>query len=92
MNEGRYILDFNKLKKECKINGIFLTIDNYIDIPGSMTDALFVVCLSKHSKNWRSLLSKDSDKCPVGAFKSVQEARAFALGLTVSRNKAWQYK
>ncbi len=86
MVNGDDILHFSAVQKELKANGVFLTVDNsHGDTRGS-----FIVCDNKNRTKWRSLISHDNS-CPIGSFDSIQEARAFAIGLSVGKNKTWKY-
>jgi len=85
---GDEILSFRTTQKELKANGIFLTINNSHD----KNRGLFIVCDNKHQTRWRSLLSDTPKKsCPIGVFISIEEARAFAVGMSVANNKIWKY-
>lgn len=84
MNDGNCIVSFNRLTKELRCNDIFITIDEGHD---------FVVCEKKYSKNWRSILNRGKDDtCPIGIFTSLDEARAFAIGLVIGKKKNWKHK
>lgn len=81
---GDDILYFQRMKKELKANDIFLTIN-----PGPGAMGYFIVCENKHTKKWPSLLSED-ESCPIGMFNTLDEVRAFGLGLRVGQNKPWK--
>lgn len=82
--EGNAFLYFEMMKKEFKLNNLFLTIDsrNHVD-KGS-----FIVCENKHKAKWRSI-DKTSDS--IGSFDTLKEAQAFGLGICVGKNKNWKY-
>lgn len=79
------LLRFHTIRRELKVNNIFLTIDS----SNSETKGLLVVCESKHAKKWKSLVSED-ESCPIGLFDDLLEVKAFALGLRIGQNKPWK--
>ncbi|UCG02567.1 MAG: hypothetical protein JSW11_00960 [Candidatus Heimdallarchaeota archaeon] len=79
------ILDFQKNKKAIEKNGCFITV---VSGCGHSLGS-FVVGDVKHKKKWKSMLDKKN--CPIGIFKSLEEATAFVIGFTVAKNKKWKY-
>ena len=87
MNDGSHILRFRELRKELQANELFFTVDK---------TGHFVICEKKHSIKWELMLEKlgnidDGGEAPIGNFRSFEEARAFAIGLIVGKNKTWKY-
>lgn len=84
--DGNYIIKFQSTKKELKLNNYFLDIDNY---------GRFIVGKNKYHNKWRSILNKHDAACTqstdIGVFDSLDESRAFAIGISVGKGKSWKY-
>jgi len=81
MSESSCVLHFQDLKRALQNNGIFLT--SVISHSGG-----FIVCEKKFSTKWRSLLDVAG---PVAEFSSLDEVKAFAVGLVIGKGKTWKY-
>lgn len=91
MTDGNDVLYFERTKEELKDNDVFLTINRGFENDRGM----FIVCDKKYQRTWKSLVSHDWEKirnesCPIGIFESIEEVRAFALGLCLGQNKKWK--
>ncbi|KKN99013.1 hypothetical protein LCGC14_0142580 [marine sediment metagenome] len=83
MYDSTTVIRFRRLQDELRRNCYFLDILN---------NQNFIVGDSRYINKWQSMMDSQDPRCEtkMGVFQSLDEVRAFALGLTLGKNKKWK--